>query len=72
MDDVYVLLARHKKPNESFSEELRRLVPKRGDIMQFAGAWAHMSDKDVHDMKRNIEDFGRKFTKSLLKRTNKL
>ncbi|MBI2542145.1 antitoxin VapB family protein [Candidatus Woesearchaeota archaeon] len=72
MDDVYELLVRHKKPNESFSEEFRRLVPKRGNIMECAGLWAHMSDKEAEDMKRNIEDFGKKFTKSLLKRTNRL
>ena len=29
MDDVYKLLVRYKKPDESFSEELRRLVPKK-------------------------------------------
>ena len=71
MDDVYELLARNKKKDESFSEELRRIVPKKGNIMECAGLWADMSDKDAEDMKKTIDDFGKRFTKSLLKRTKK-
>ena len=70
MDDVYKLLVRYEKPDESFSEELRRLVPKRGNIMECAGLWAGMRDKEADDIKKSIDDFGRKFTKSLLKRTS--
>jgi len=72
MDDVYELLARQKKPDESFSEEIRRLVPKKGNIMDCAGLWAHMSDKESEEMKKYIEDFGRKSTISLLKRTKEI
>ena len=70
MNDVYELLVRYKKPNESFSEELRRIVPKKGDIMECAGLCAHMGDNEAEDIKKTIDDFGRKFTKSLLKRTS--
>ena len=72
MEDVYELLSKNKKPNESFSQELRRLVPKKGNIMECAGLWAHMSDKEAEDMKKYIEDFSKKFTKSLIKRTRKI
>ena len=72
MDDVYELLARQKKPDESFSDEIRRLVPKKGNIMDCAGLWAHMSDKESEEMKKYIEDFGRKSTISLLKRTKEI
>ena len=72
MGDVYDLLVRNKKLNESFSEELRRLVPKKGDIMECAGLWAHMNDKEAENMKKHIMDFGKKFTKSLLKRTSRI
>ena len=68
MDDVYKLLVRNKRHNESFSEELRRIVSKKGNIMECAGLWA-MSEKEADDMKKSIEDFGKKFTKSLLRRT---
>ena len=71
MDDVYELLARNKRKDESFSEELRRIVPKKGNIMECAGLWADMSDKEAEDMKKTINDFGKRFTKSLLKRTKK-
>ena len=71
MDDVYELLARNKKKDESFSEELRRIVPKKGNIMECAGLWADMSDKEAEDMKKTVDDFGKRFTKSLLKRTKK-
>ncbi len=37
MDDVYGLLVRNKKYDGSFSEELRRLVPKKGNIIECAG-----------------------------------
>ena len=71
MDDAYELLVRNKRKDESFSEELRRIVPKKGNIMECAGLWSDMSDKDAEDMKKTIDDFGKRFTKSLLKRTKK-
>ena len=71
MDDVYELLVRNKMKDESFSEELRRVVPKKGNIMECAGLWADMSDKEAEDMKKTIYDFSKRFTKSLLKRTKK-
>ena len=71
MNDVYELLARNKRKDESFSEELRRIVPKKGNIMECAGLWADMSDKEAEDMKKTVDDFGKRFTKSLLKRTKK-
>ena len=72
MDDVYGLLVKNKKLNESFSQELRRIVPKKGDMMECAGLWAHISDEEAKEMKKNIEDFNKKFTKTLLKRTRKI
>lgn len=72
MDDVYELLIRSKKPNESFSEELRRLVPKKGDIMECAGLWAHMGDKEADDMKKAIKQLRKNSYTSLLRRTEGL
>ena len=72
MEDVYELLVRQKKPNESFSEELRRLVPKKGDIMECAGLWAHMSDKEAQDMKRTIKQLRKNSYMSLLRRIDGL
>ena len=71
MDDAYELLVGQKKPNESFSEEIRRIVPKKRNLMEFAGSWSKMSDKEVKEMKKEIENLGKMATKSFLKRLNK-
>ena len=67
MDDAYELLVRQKRPNESFSEEIRRIVPKKVDLMQFAGAWSHISDKEIKQMKKDIEDMNRMAGKNFLR-----
>ncbi|MCH8004122.1 MAG: antitoxin VapB family protein [Nanoarchaeota archaeon] len=67
MNDVYERLVRNKKKDESFSEELRRIVPEKGNIMECAGLWADLSDKDVDEIKNNIKEYGKAVTKSLLK-----
>ena len=55
MDDAYEILARQKKPNERFSEEIRRLVPKKGNIMECAGLWADISDEQAKQMEEAIK-----------------
>ena len=72
MDDVYNLLVRNKKPDESFSEELRRIVPKKGNIMDCAGAWAHLSDKEAEDMKMSIKQLRKNSYGSMLRRIDGL
>ncbi|MBI2661070.1 antitoxin VapB family protein [Candidatus Woesearchaeota archaeon] len=72
MDDAYELLVRHKKPNESFSEEIRRLVPKKGNIMECAGLWADMSDKETWEMEKTINRLRKNSTKSLFRRVEEL
>lgn len=72
MDDVYERLVSNKRKDESFSEELRRIVPKKGNIMECAGLWADMSDKDAEDMKTAIKQLRRDSTKSLLRRVQNL
>jgi len=56
MDDVYELLKLRKLPDESFSEELRRLVKGTGSIMDLAGAWKDMSEEDADTIKRAVRD----------------
>lgn len=72
MDDVYELLVRNKKPRESFSDELRRILPKKRSIMEFAGAWSHLSEEEINDIKKSIEELRKNATKSLLKRTENI
>ena len=72
MEDVYELLVRNKKDGESFSQELRRVLPKKGDIMEFAGAWKHISDEEAEEMKKAIYQLRKNSTRSLLRRVQKL
>lgn len=55
MEDVYTMLKSLQKPQESFSEEIRRLVSDRGKISRFAGAWKDVGDKEARDMKESIK-----------------
>ncbi|MEK6922004.1 MAG: antitoxin VapB family protein [Nanoarchaeota archaeon] len=56
MDDVYERLVALKRTDESFSDELRRLTETKGNIMEFAGIWKDMSDKDADEMKKVIRN----------------
>ena len=69
MDDAYELLVRRKNKNESFSDVIRREIGgKKVDIMQFAGAWNSISDKDADDMKKTITFFRAKANKELMRK----
>ncbi len=56
MDDVYDILVAMKTPDESFSDEIRRLAKSKGSIMDFAGAWADISEADAERMKARIAE----------------
>ncbi|MBI2136082.1 hypothetical protein HYU06_03355 [Candidatus Woesearchaeota archaeon] len=42
---------------------------KKANIMECAGLWSHISDKEAKEMKRDIEEIGKNITHSVLKRT---
>jgi len=67
MEDAYKLLLLNKRREESFSDELRRLITKKKDIMEFAGAW-EMSDEEAEEMKKNIKNISKVSTKKLIER----
>lgn len=67
MDDVYKLLLINKLRNESFSDAIRRILSNKRDIMEFAGAWKNISDKDIEEMKENVKKIRKKSTEDLLK-----
>ncbi len=56
MDDAYELLVAVKAPDESFSDEIRRLVKSKSSIMDFAGAWKGLSEEDAKKMKARITE----------------
>ena len=68
MEDAYNLLVLNKKHEESFSEELRRVLPKKKNIMESAGAWSDMTDKEAEEIKNKIREISKSSTKNLIKR----
>ncbi|MBI4170573.1 MAG: antitoxin VapB family protein [Candidatus Aenigmarchaeota archaeon] len=54
LEEVYKELLRHKKSGESFSDELRRLVYRKGKISECAGLWSWMEKSDIESIERAI------------------
>ncbi len=70
-EDAYKKLASNKKQGESFSELINRSFVKKGnaeELMKFAGAWKHIPDKEIEDMKKSIEGLRKRSSKRLLER----
>ena len=70
--EAYEALASEKKKDESFSEVILRTHKKKGNvenIMKFVGAWKHVPDKVIENMKKDIENIRKRSTKRLLERT---
>ena len=70
MDDVYELLVRNKSKDESFSDELRRVLIRKRDIMRHAGVLKDITDEEAEEMKKVIETFDENLTKEILERTD--
>jgi|ETNmetMinimDraft_2_1059921.scaffolds.fasta_scaffold41547_1 hypothetical protein len=47
---------------------VRRTLNKKGDIMEFVGAWKNISDEVVRRMKDDIRRLRKKSTEELLKK----
>ena len=56
MDDVYELLSALKGNEESFSDEIRRLVKTKGSIMELAGSWKTISEEKTSSMKARLTE----------------
>ena len=52
--DAYERLKALKRPEESFTEEIKRITGGSQDIMRFAGALSYLSDEEVEEMKSSI------------------
>ncbi len=68
MDDVYDKLTARKGAHESFSDVIRRTLEGKKDIMEFAGAWKDMSDKDFEELKESVEKLRKSSTDELLRK----
>lgn len=53
-EEAYSRLVALKAPEESFSKEVLRLTTTCGSIMNLAGAWKDLPEKEVETMKARI------------------
>lgn len=64
-ESVYALLARHKRPGESFSELFQHTFSGRRKLSDFKGAWANLPESDIKQMKDDVRTgrsgYGRDF-----------
>ena len=68
MNDAYTLLAKSRMGNESFSEIIRRVLSKKRNISEFAGAWSDMNEEEATELKENIKKIRRGLHQGLMKR----
>ncbi len=68
MNDVYKLLLARKRKGESFSDVIRNTLRRKRSIMEFAGCWNTVSEKDVKEMKGAIKELRRRSMIELLER----
>lgn len=71
-EDVYHILAREKFKDESFSEVIKRLVKSRGKLSDCAGLWKDLSEKEVEEIKEQIEKLRQSSKRSLERRLGKI
>lgn len=70
MNDAYKLLARFKSKGESFSDVIRKIAKREGNILECAGLWSDIRDKDAMEMEEAIMRLRKSTTKSLKKKLN--
>ena len=65
-EDAYERLAAHKRPNESFTEVIRRVVPPPGrkPLSSFLGTWKG-SDEEFDSISALIKDMWRSYDSRL-------
>ena len=71
-EEAYKALANDKKKDESFSKLIIRTHKKKGSweaVSKFIGAWEHVPDKVIKDIKKDIENMRKRSSKRLLERT---
>jgi len=71
MDDAYELLKQEKAGNESFSDVIRKVIPKKKSIWDFVGAWKDMSDEEAEDFHKFIRELRSKRCADVLKRVQR-
>jgi len=69
MDDVYGKLKAMKKPDESFSDELRRLLATKGKLSDVFGAWKDVDEQEAQrreDLIRKMRGLDKKRSQEIM------
>ncbi|MBI2176605.1 antitoxin VapB family protein [Candidatus Woesearchaeota archaeon] len=66
--DAYERLKALKRPEESFSEEIKRITGGKQDIMRFAGALSYLSDEETEEIKSGIRQMRARASKQFRER----
>ena len=67
-DDVYEMLAKEKRKDESFSDVIRRWRRSKGSLMDAYGLWADIPDEEWKEMEAAIFGVDRPASKELKRR----
>ena len=71
MDDAYDILSRNKMKDESFSDVIRRIGSKKGNLSKFIGI-LNVSNKEAENMKKEILELRKKDTEEFLEKVKNL
>ena len=66
--EAYDQLKALKRPDESFSQTIKRITGNKQDIMRFAGILSDLSDKDIEEMKQSIRELRKRSVNRLRER----
>ena len=67
-DDVYEMLAKERRKEESFSDVIRRLTGRRGSLMDCYGMWADIPEEEWAEMEAAILGADRPLSEELKRR----
>jgi predicted CopG family antitoxin len=56
MDDAYELLKQEKAANESFSDVIRKVIPKKKSIWDFVGALKDLGEEEAENLRRTVNE----------------
>jgi len=71
-EEAYGLLARHKHPDESFSEVIKEHFKKKRHLLDYAGAWADMPEKEWKALQKAMGESRKGLNQSFKRRSEAL